>query len=177
MQQAMPWSRWRRWRQALRFGLPLALLELCVLISFYKDGNREILGTFSWELQATILSLLLYLVVATLAGYWFCRHGGQRGARAGLSAGLVGAIIVIIVMIPLFGLLYLRFVDMLRTCQLHACGPYGPADYLSILGSFFLTLALLNGAGILLSALGGWLGGIFANWRAMPRERVGEQQA
>lgn len=161
------------WRQAFWFGLPLALLELCVLIYFYQDGNREILGTISWELQATILSLLLYLVIATLAGYWFCQHGGQRGTWVGLRAGLAGAAVVMIVMLPVFVFLYLRFVNFLRSCHLHACGPFGPTDYLSILGSFFLSLALLNGAGLLLSALGGWLGGLIAHWRPEP----GEQRA
>ena len=167
----------RRWRQAFAFGLPLALLELGVLIYFYRDGNREILGTISWELQATILSLLLYLVIATLAGHWFYHHGEQHGILAGLRAGLAGAVVVVIVMLPVFAFLNLRFVNFLRSCHLHACGPFGPSDYLSILGSFWLSLALLNGAGVLLSALGGWLGGFIAHWRPEPRERVGEQRA
>ena len=168
------------WRQAFGFGLPLALLELGILIYFYTSGDRELLGTYSWALQATILSLLLYLSVSAAIGYGFCRHGGQHGRQggwAGVRAGLMGALIVMVVAIPLFASLYLRFLDHLRTCQLHACGPFGPTDYLSILGSLFLSLALLNGAGVLLSALGGWLGGIVAGWRAEPQERVNEQQA
>jgi hypothetical protein len=169
----------RNWRQAIGLGLPLALFVLLVLIYFHRVGNREILGTESWELQATLLSLLLYLVVSAIAGYWFRFSGqpGRHGAWAGLRAGLVGALIVLIVMMPLFALLYLRFVDRLRTCQLHACGPFGPADYLSILGSLFLSLVLLNGAGVVLSAVGGWLGGLIAGWWDGPQEHPVEQRA
>src|SRR5690242_11234813 len=108
-QQLQP-AQQHNWRQAFGFGLSLALLELGALISFFESGDRELLGTFSWELQATILSLLLYLVVSVLAGYWFCQHGGQHGrqdAWAGVRDGLMGALIVMIVAIPLFAILYL----------------------------------------------------------------------
>lgn len=158
-----------RWRQAFAFGLPLALLELGALALFYT--NYEILS----PVRAITLALLLYLVVSVLAGYWFCRHGGRYGVWAGLRAGLTGAAVFLFVMALLFAVLWVRYVNMPRFPG--EWGLYDPAMQLKVYVQAIGILAAISGAGILLSALGGWLGGLIARWRPEPRERVGEQRA
>ncbi len=158
-----------RWRQAFAFGLPLALLELGALALFYT--NYEILS----PVRAITLALLLYLVVSVLAGYWLCRHSGRHGAWAGLRAGLAGAFVFLLVMALLFAVLWIRYVNMPRFPGEWEL--YDPAGQLRLSLQALGILAAISGAGLLLSALGGWLGGLIAHWHPEPREQPGEQRA
>lgn len=158
-----------RWGQALAFGLSLALLELGVVALFYT--NYEILS----PMRAITLALLLYLVVSVLAGYWLCRHSGWHGGWAGLRAGLAGAFVFLLVMALLFAVLWIRYVNMPRFPG--EWGLYDPEMQLEAYVQGIGILAAISGAGMLLSALGGWLGGFIAHWRPEPREQPGEQRA
>lgn len=158
-----------RWRQAFGFGLPLALLELGAVALFYTD--YEILQ----PLQAITLGLLLYLIISVLAGIWFCRHGGQHGIWAGLRAGLVGAVAFLLMMALLFAVLWVRYVNTPRFPG--EWGLYDPPWLLGVYIDALGLLAAISGAGVLLSALGGWLGGLIARWRPEAHEQPREQRA
>ena len=163
--QARQYGRW----QAFVFGLPLALLELGIVAVF--NTYYEILT----PVLAITLGLLLYVVIAVLAGYWFCRRGARQGIWAGLRAGLVGAGAFLLVMTLVFAGLWIKFVT--TPLPPHASGLHDPMLALTGLATGLGLFVLLNAAGVLLSALGGWLGGILAGRRAEPRGQVSEQQA
>ncbi len=158
-----------RWRQAFAFGLPLALLELGLVAVFNTD--YEILQ----PLLAIMLGLLLYLVVTSLAGYWFCQHAGRYGIWAGVRVGLVGATTFLVVLTSVFTFLWIRYVNTPRLP--YEYGIYDTAWYLSLLVTALGLFTAINGVGVLLSVLGGWLGGLIAHWRPEPGEQPGEQRA
>lgn len=159
----------RLWPQAIGFGLPLALLELGTLIVFYR--YFEILR----PLRAITLGLLLYVIVAAAAGYWFRQHGGQHGVWAGVRAGLAGAMIFLLMMTVVFAVMWVRYVTTPRFP--HEFGLYDPTGQLMIFAQALGLLAAISGVGVVLSALGGWLGGVIAGWWDEPREQPGEQRA
>jgi hypothetical protein len=124
---------------------------------------------------AITLGLSLYVVVAALAGYWFRTQGARHSIWAGFRVGLVGATAFLVVLTSVFTFLWIRYVNTPRFP--YEYGIYDPSWYLSLLVTALGLFAAINGAGVLLSVLGGWLGGLIAHGRPEPREHVGEQQA
>jgi hypothetical protein len=76
MQRTIPWSRWRRRRHALLFGLPLALLELSLFVVSMAYSNRLL------PLQAVLLlSVRGGLIGGALAQWTMTAHMQPRQPR------------------------------------------------------------------------------------------------
>ena len=151
--------------QAFWFGLPLGALTFGALLLAVRFPAQLSPGA------AILLGLALYVVVPFLAGYRYCyqrRHDGWESAWAGLRVGLVGAALSLLATLVL--LIIAIIVDA------HTPPPPPPmrtihSTALDIIISvlIFGVLAFLNAAGVLLSALGAFLGGALAIWRAKPQ--------
>ncbi|HKW20223.1 MAG TPA: hypothetical protein VJO13_02520, partial [Ktedonobacterales bacterium] len=98
MQQAMPRSRWRNWRHALAFGLPLGVLQL--VLYMYTITHMEQLAY-----RPILMDYLLAFIIPAVAGYHFCsqrRHEGWESGWAGLRVGLVACVFFLLVMAIIF---------------------------------------------------------------------------
>lgn len=160
--------------QALWFGLPLGALTLGVFTLAVLFPARLSPG------PAILVGLALYLVVALVAGYRYCyqrRHEGWESGWAGFRVGLVAATLFMLVMT----------VWMIVSIHIQENTPPPPNSRVFhsqtldvIVGAIiFGVFAVLNGTGMLLSAIGARIGGALAIWRAksaMPAGNVQEAQ-
>jgi hypothetical protein len=161
-----PARRYGRW-QALWFGLPLGAL----LVGLYQVAT---LPPFRLSTgQALLVGGALYLIIPLFAGYRYCyqrRHEGWQSGWAGFRVGLVAAMLFLLVMGVIFGIVvYIDGVSPPPPSSPPSRIPHSHS--LVILFSVIIVglLALLNSVGVLLSAMGGRLGGALAIWRTAPR--------
>lgn len=163
MQRTIPWSRWRRWH-ALLFGLPLVLLELSLFVVSMAYSNRLL------PLQAVLLGLLLYLVIPAVADYWFYRQRhahDSAGGSTGLRVGLVGFAVLMLAIALIFAVIFLQYTNtphIFNPRKPHEWGLYDPAAEFRTLATTLGIFAVVNGIGILLSVMGGLIGGALAQW-------------
>lgn len=162
------WPRQQRWQQALIFGVPLALLEFGFFVVSMAYSSRLLL------LQAMLLGLFLYFVIPAIAGYWF-RYRQQResweSGLVGLRVGFVGFVVFTLAVALMFAFVFMRYINIppiFAPQAPHQWGLYDPSGELTTLASILGILALLNGVGVLLSAVGGFIGGALARWRSRP---------
>ena len=161
--------------QALWFGLPLGVLALGVLALAIVFPARFSPG------QAILIGLALYFIVPLFAGYRYCyqrRHEGWESGWAGFRVGLVAAALFMLVVTAL--LIIAIVVDAntpppspasVRVRAIHST----TLDI--IVGVFaFGVMAVLNGVGMLLGAIGARIGGALAIWRAKSHAPVGDVQ-
>ena len=169
-QQTIPWSRWRRWRRALVFGLPLGLLE------FGLYGLTVTRAALLSPQQATLIGWLLYLLIPGVAGYYFCYQGRSADSESrwsGHRAGLVGSIVVM-VGVTVWQIVVLIVYD-------NSPPPPGPRTFYSPAFALFLTimllglLAIINFVGLAFSAAGGRIGEALASWRVRWLEARGQR--
>ena len=173
MQRTIPWSRWRSWRQALLFGLPLALLELSLFVVSMAYSNRLL------PPQAVLIGLPLYLVIPTVASYWF-HHQRQHENWAGFRVGFVGFAVFMLAIALIFAFIFLRYTNtphIFNPRAPHEWGLYDPAGELRTLASTLGILAVVNGIGILLSVVGGLIGGALAQWTITTHMQPEQPQA
>ena len=177
MQQTIPWSRWRSWRHALIFGLPLALLEVSLFGVSMSYTSRLL------PLQAVLVGLPLYFVIPAVAGYWFCyqRHSeGLEGGSIGFRVGFVGFAVSMLAIALIFTVIFLRYTNtphIFNPRKPHEWGLYDPAGELSTLATVLGILAVLNGVGLLLSVIGGRIGSALAQWAMTNRPQPEQPQA
>ena len=161
-----------RWRQAFFFGLPLALLEIGLFGVSMAYSSRLL------PQLAILIGVLLYFVIPAIAGYWFChrRHSEEsEGGWIGFRVGIVGFAVFMLGAIIMFAFMFIRYLTTPRAP--HQWGIYDPAWELSALVSILGILALLNGVGVLLSAIGGLIGGALAKWTISTHIQPGHPQA
>ena len=162
MQRNTPWSRWQRWRQAFVFGLSLALLELSLFVVSMAYSGRLLPS------QALLIGIPLYLVVPAIAGYWRCRQGQHEGWEsdwAGFRVGFVGFAVFILAVALIFAAMFMRYITTPHTFTpqtSHQWGLYDPAGELTTLATNLGILVVFNSVGLLLSAVGGRIGGTLA---------------
>jgi hypothetical protein len=165
MWQNILWPRQQRWQQALVFGVPLAILELGFFVVSMAYSSRLLL------LQAILLGLFLYLVIPAIAGYWF-RFQQQREGResgwVGFRVGCVGFAVFMLAVALIFAVMFMRYINtppIFTPRAPHQWGLHDPSGELTTLATILGILALLNGLGMLLSTIGGRIGGALATWR------------
>lgn len=162
------------WRQALLFGLPLALLEASLFGVSMSYTSRLL------PLQAVLIGLPLYLVIPSVAGYWFChqRHADDlEGGSIGFRVGFVGFAVFMLVIALIFAVIFLQYTNtphIFNPRKPHEWGLYDLAEELRTLVIILGILAVLNGAGLLLSAVGGHIGEALASWRIKRLEARGQ---
>ncbi|HEY1391029.1 MAG TPA: hypothetical protein VGF38_21010 [Ktedonobacterales bacterium] len=165
-----------RWWQALLFGIPLALLELTLFVVGMAFSSRLL------PPQTILIGLPLYLVIPAIAGYWFCHQGhseGWEGGWIGFRVGLVGCVVFILAIALVFAVIFMRYTNtppIFNPRAPHQWGMYDPAGELRTLASTLGILALLNGIGILLSVMGGRIGGALAQWTMTAHMQRGQPQ-
>lgn len=172
MQQSASWSRGQRWRQTLLFGLPLALLEIGIVVITIAHTN--ILS----PQRAMLYGLAAYLLLPAVAGFQFCykrRHKGWESGWAGFRVGLVSAGIVMLAITMWLVIALIIYDNTPPPSPPSRSNIYAPGLALIIIVFLLGLLAVLNGLGITFSALGGRLGGALATWRA-PRPQPNESQ-
>jgi hypothetical protein len=174
MQQNIPMI---RRRQAFLFGFPLALLELSLFVVSIAYSSRLL------PLQAILLGLPLYLVIPAIAGYWFCRqrpaHNSASGST-GFHVGLVGFAIFMLATALIFAIMFMRYINtphIFSPRAPHEWGLYDPKGELRTLATTLGILAVVNGIGILLSVMGGLIGGALAQWTMTAHTQPGQPQA
>jgi len=166
-----------RWRQAFLFGIPLALLEFSFFAVSMAYSSRLL------PLQAVLLGLPLYLAIPAVAGYWFCRQrhaDDPTGGSTGFRVGLVGFAICVLATALIFAVMFMRYINtphIFSPRAPHQWGLYDPAQEFRTLATTLGILALLNGIGILLSVLGGLIGGALAQWTMTAHLQSGQPQA
>lgn len=166
MQSGIQLTTWRRWREALWFGLPLALLELGLFGIAIATTSRLS------PPQAIAPGLLLYFFIAGAARYAFNvrEHRSEReDVWVGFRVGMVGFAIVMAATTLIFAVLYLRYIQSpppFSPSVPHRGGLYDPEGERQILASSWGLFAAFNSCGVLLSALGERLGSVLAGWRA-----------
>lgn len=166
-----------RWKQALLFGLPLAITELGLFVVGMAYS--------SWLLppQALLIGLPLYGVVPAIAVYWFCRQGhyeAWESGWAGFRVGFIGFAVFMVTVTLLFAVMFMRYINtppIFTPRAPHQWGLYDPVGYFTTLATILGILALLNGVAMLLSAFGGRLGGALALWRMTSHATRTEPQA
>jgi hypothetical protein len=165
------------WPQALSFGLPLALLELSLFGISMAYSNRLL------PPQAVLIGLPLYLVIPTIAGYWFChqRHAEpSAGGWIGFRIGFVGFAIFMLATALIFAVMFMRYINtphIFSPRAPHEWGMYDPAGEPRTLATTPGVLAALNGVGLLLSVVGGRIGGALAQWGMTMRMQPEQSQA
>lgn len=174
MRQAMPRTRWQRWRRALVFGLPLGVLEL---------GLIYITITHSYWLsppQATLIGWLLALLIPGIAAYHYCywgRHADSASGWEGLRVGVVGAIVV---MVGSAVWLVVTLIAYENTPPPPAPGSrFYSQSYAQSYAVFFAVLllgllAMINFVGLAFSAASGRVGEALANRRIKRIEARGQ---
>lgn len=149
----------QNWRHALLFGLPLALLAMALValtVRFPTSLNPQ---------QATLAGLLLYLLIPAIAGYNFCsqrRREGWESGWAGLRVGLVASSVFLLtatVWLTVSVVIYDNSPPSGPPSRNNIYSP-GLALFFAILA--LAILAMLNFVGIVLSAVGGRIGGALA---------------
>ena len=161
MQQNIPRF---RWREAFSCGIPLALLELALFDVSMAYSGRLLPS------QAVLFGLPLYLVIPAIAGYWLCHQWhaeGWEGGWIGFRVGLVGCAVFILAIVLIFAVLFMRYTNtphIFNPRAPHQWGLYDPAGELRTLATTLGVLAVLSGVGLLLSIIGGRIGGALAQW-------------
>ena len=164
MWQRLPRTRWQRWRHALVFGLPLALLEVSLFGVSMSYTSRLL------PLQAVLVGLPLYFVIPAIAGYWFCHQWhseGWEGGWIGFRVGVVGFTVFMLAIALVFAVIFMRYTNtphIFNPRAPHQWGIYDPAAELRTLAATLGILAVLSGIGLLLSVIGGRIGGALAQW-------------
>ena len=172
MQQTAPRSRWRNWRHALIFGLPLGVLQLVIYMYTITHMEQLTYGPI-------LLDYLLAFLIPAVAGYHFCSqrwHEGWESGWAGLRVGLVACIFFLL----------LTAIDIAAALIIADSIPHQPPPTnhrqlhsrdLALIVDVLLWvyLALISGLSLFLSAAGGRIGGALAIWRAK-RLQLEEQQ-
>lgn len=165
MQQATSYTRWRRWRHALLFGVPLGLIELGLLVLTLTHPAQLSSG------QAILLDYLLAFLVPTVAGYLFCfrrQHEGWESGWAGLRVGLVACVVFLLATAIDFAVALIIY-DNTPPPPPPPTNPreiYSPGLALVLDVILFGFLALLSSLSLFVSAAGGRIGGALAIWRA-----------
>ncbi|HEY7356257.1 MAG TPA: hypothetical protein VH590_07315 [Ktedonobacterales bacterium] len=153
-------------RQGLLFGSVLGVAALLVNIcGVFFPLSRLSFSTFASSSMFSWLTYLLAGIVFFFAGWRAAQHTGRMdmGALAGFWAGVVGAIVGVIIDIVLLGyVLSSEGPSISRTSLLD----FGIA--LAFLAVRDAVLALLFGAG--LGALGGFIGRTYASGQAAPAQ-------
>lgn len=169
--ERQPAPRYGRW-QALWFGLPLGALAFGVLLLAVIPPSHLSAG------QAIFLGLTLYFAIAFVAGYRYCsqrRHEGWESGWAGFLTGLVAATLFLLVTLVLL-IIAIHVDDVAPPPQPPSRTFHSNSFDVLISTLIFGVLALLNGVGVLLSAIGGRIGGALAVWRTAPRISPPEAQ-
>lgn len=163
MQQTMPRTPWQRWRHALAFGLPLAVLQLVLYMFTITHAKQLTYGPI-------LLDYLLVFLIAAVAGYHFCsqrRQEGWESGWAGLRVGLVACVVFLL----------LTATDIAAALIIADNTPppppptnprqiYSPGLALIIDVMLWAFLAFVSGLSLFVSAAGGRIGGALAIWRA-----------
>ena len=169
MQLTMHWSKWRSWRHALIFGIPLGVLELGLI--YITISHNYWLS----PQQATLIGWLLCLLIPGVAGYHICywgRRAGSVNGWAGLRVGVVGSAVV---MIGFAVWLVVALIIYNNTPP--PSGPrtfYSPDFALFVAVMLFGLLAMINFVGLTFSAVGGRIGEALAAWRIKRFETHGQ---
>ncbi|MFI5274753.1 MAG: hypothetical protein ACHQ4H_17115 [Ktedonobacterales bacterium] len=160
-------SRWRNWQQVALIGLILGLLELGLFVFTVKFSQRLS------PPQAVLFGLPLYVLLPALAGFQLgSRHRQEAagGVLTGMWVGLVSMGIVIVGAGLWLGVGVAR--NMIAPpAPTHLQGRYSPGRYsptLDIVVSVvvWIFLGSLNIFGVVLSMVGGLVGGLAARWLA-----------
>lgn len=140
--------------QRIGIGILLALIQLGLVFLGIPRFNT---------IAVMIVGLALYLVIPGLAGFRAARK--RERASTGLVTGFVtGLTCAIIIMLVFFVLVVIA----LNTPPRVTTGRYVPIP-VAFVAAYVMVIALfLNFLGVLLAAIGGWLGGFTAR-RLHPR--------
>ena len=153
-----------RWRQAPLFGIPLALLELSLFVVSMAYSSRLL------PPQAILIGLPLYLVIPAFASYWFCHQWhaeDSEGGWIGFRVGLVSCAGFILAIALVFAVLFMRYANtppIFNPRAPHEWGMYDPPGELRTLATTLGVLVVLSSVGLLLSMIGGRIGGALAQW-------------
>jgi hypothetical protein len=160
-----------RWNE-LWFALPLTLLEIGLLVvTVAVDGFLPLQ-------QAVLIGLFLYLLISGIAGYQFGIQGHRRmwqSAWAGFRVGLATCAFCLLLSVVYLIIAFITYNNEPTPANPHNHHLPGIALFIEI--AVFGILTLLNGAGSLLSAVGGLIGGALAIWRSKAKRRAKEVQA
>lgn len=151
MQQNIPTI---RWRQAFVFGIPLAILELGLLVI-------STTSSFLPLQQAILIGLTLYVVIPAFAEYMYQsqHHETTVNVWPGVRAGLMSFSIIMLAATALFGVEWGIYVHAsAQPTPPHSWGIYDPGWELGNLLTVLAGLALIQGIGVLLSAVGSLFG-------------------
>lgn len=162
MRQTMQWSRWQSWRHALKFGVPLALIDLGII--FVVLTNTEIVPTNFIVFVVLPFYMIPYLIIPFIAGYRFyqLRHDSSKCGWAGLRVGLVSFALITFAMTVLFCISLVETINSPQTPeQGHGNGGLLLVVYAGVYGIPFA----LNWTGMLLAGIFGQAAGVIAEWR------------
>jgi len=175
-QQTMPWSRWRDWRYAFIFGLPLGALEL---------GLIYITITHNYWLspqQATLIGWLLCLLIPGIAGYHICyrrRHTDAANGRAGFRMGVVGWTVVMAGFAVWLGVglavYYNTPLPPASESRTFDSPTFAQSFALFVAIVFLALLAMISFVGLSFSAASGRIGEALATWRVKRLEARGQR--
>jgi hypothetical protein len=160
------------WRHALLFGLSLALLALALVVLTTR------FPTYLNPQQATLVSLLLYLLIPAIAGYNFCSQRGREGWEsgwAGLRVGLLASGVFLFIAIVWLTVTVVIYDNSPPSGPPSRGNFYSPGLELFFAILELAILAMLNFVGIVLSAAGGRIGGALAILLAKRLQQSPEQ--
>ena len=160
MQQTIPWSRWRSWRHALKFGVPLALIELGFVFVYLT--HTTITGTNLFVYLVLPSYVIPYAIIPFIAGYRFyhLRHDSTKCGWAGLRVGLVSFALVMLVISVLTAIV---IVVSFNTPP--APREDGALGFVALF-FFFGGMLTLNWGGMWIGGIFGQAAGVIAEWRA-----------
>ncbi len=176
MQREEPHPNWRDWWLLILLGVPLGLLELSLFVVGLGYSSRLL------PLQAVLLGLPLYLAIPVIASYWTCRQrhvDDSTAGSTGFRVGLVGFAVLMLATALIFAVMFMRYINTPHSFSPrapHEWGLYDPTGELRTLATTLGILAVVNSIGILLSVMGGLIGGALAQWTTSAHMQPGQPQ-